>query len=233
MPSFDVVPNDEAADMPASQTSPSSRHSQDERHQHSSNRSNNSSGNATRRNKRRNPFDVMESEPMPTPAANSQFSNHQQRQRRQHPSNGSTSSTSTSFTNFDAELVEDPVTHPSIDVQEDSTSIYVSMDLPGVLAKDMQVAVQNNLLCISGVRSHRPMHANRNAQVCKKQRFSRRFAINTDVIEISRATANLMNGVLILYAPKKHRATNTMRIPVSEIPQEQFLANCAPLSQLH
>ena len=49
----------------------------------------------------------------------------------------------------------------------------------------------------------------------KKQKIARRFAIDTDVCDISRIKANLSNGVLVIVAPKKSKP-KVIKIPVTE-----------------
>jgi HSP20 family protein len=105
-----------------------------------------------------------------------------------------------------------PVTMMSVlSMNEDDDSIRLSMDLPGVRAKDLEVSVQRGVLSIRGYRSVKGL----DNRVVKKQKLSRRFAVDTDVVDVTRASANLADGVLIICAPKKGKPV-TVKIPVTD-----------------
>ena len=99
----------------------------------------------------------------------------------------------------------------AIELNEDDDSIRLSMDWPGVRAKDVEVLVQRGILSIRGHRIIRGM----DHRIIKKQKLFRRFAVDTDVVDVSRASANLANGVLMICAPKKSKPV-TFKIPVTE-----------------
>jgi HSP20 family protein len=105
-----------------------------------------------------------------------------------------------------------PVNMSILSMNEDDDSIRLSMDLPGVRAKDLEVSVQRGVLSIRGYRSVKGL----DSRVVKKQKLSRRFAVDTDVVDVTRASANLANGVLIICAPKKHKPAVTVKIPVTD-----------------
>ena len=100
-----------------------------------------------------------------------------------------------------------------MELDEDDIGIRLSMDLPGVRATEISVEVQRGVLSIRGYRSIRGA----NKQVIKKQRIARRFAVDTDVVDVSRASANLANGELVICAPKKS-TPKTFKIPVTDDP---------------
>jgi HSP20 family protein len=105
-----------------------------------------------------------------------------------------------------------PATTMSVlSMHEDDDSIRLSMDLPGVRAKDLEVSVQRGVLSIRGFRCVKGL----DNRVVKKQKLSRRFAVDTDVVDVTRASANLANGVLIICAPKKGVPV-TIKIPVTD-----------------
>ena len=108
---------------------------------------------------------------------------------------------------------------PNVDVSETRECIRVMVDLPGVLAKDIDVTIDNGVLCIEG--SRKIMDPN-DAVCVKKQRFIRRYAIDTDVVDCADATAVLSNGVLTFRAPKKTRK-QVVRVPVVEVNGPQQL----------
>lgn len=108
---------------------------------------------------------------------------------------------------------------PNVDVSETRECIRVMVDLPGVLANDIDVTIDNGVLCIEG--SRKIMDPN-DAVCVKKQRFIRRYAIDTDVVDCADATAVLSNGVLTFRAPKKARK-QVVRVPVVELNGPQQL----------
>jgi HSP20 family molecular chaperone IbpA len=106
---------------------------------------------------------------------------------------------------------EQVLSSATIEFNENDTGIRLSMDLPGVHAKDLEVSVQRGVLSIRGYRSQKSI----DGQVVKKQKISRRFAVDTDTVDVTHATANLSNGVLLITAPKKSKPV-TVKIPVTE-----------------
>lgn len=84
-----------------------------------------------------------------------------------------------------------------VSVQEDETSVSITIEMPGVRGSDISVQVHTNSLAVGGVRKLR--HSN------KKQRISRRLPLDSTLVDVQRAVANMFNGVLVLYAPKKHK----------------------------
>jgi HSP20 family molecular chaperone IbpA len=106
-----------------------------------------------------------------------------------------------------------------VDMKEDEQSILLSIDMPGVLGKDIGVSIQRGVLSIRGFRCVK----DRDGRIVKRQRLCRRFSVDTDVVDAGRATANVWNGVLNLYAPKKSKPV-TVKIPVTEMPDCAFSA---------
>jgi HSP20 family molecular chaperone IbpA len=106
-----------------------------------------------------------------------------------------------------------PATMSVMSMKEDDDSIRLTMDLPGVRARDMEVSVQRGVLSIRGYRCVKGM----DNRVVKKQKLSRRFAVDTDVVDVTRASANIANGVLVICAPKKCKPI-TIKIPVTNDP---------------
>lgn len=100
------------------------------------------------------------------------------------------------------------------EVNEDDKSIRLSIDLPGVRAKDVEVSVVRGILSIRGHRIIRGM----DHRIVKKVKVHRRFAVDADVMDVSRASANLFNGVLVITAPKNKIKPVTVNIPVTNDP---------------
>lgn len=84
---------------------------------------------------------------------------------------------------------------------ETNDSIQLSVDIPGVKAKELVVKVENGILSISGARK-----ITLEGGGYKRFKFEKNFSIDVDSIDVSSITANLSNGVLILKAHKQKRA---------------------------
>jgi HSP20 family molecular chaperone IbpA len=118
--------------------------------------------------------------------------------------------------------VRDRAKAPSLsaELSENHEWMRLTLDLPGVQFKDVDVNVDHGVLTIEG--SRRTMSVD--GSVCvKKQKISRRYAIDTDVVDVHNATANLKFGVLTIKAPKKS-TPNRVRVAVTE--NDEGLTSC-------
>jgi len=84
---------------------------------------------------------------------------------------------------------------------ETDDNIQLSVDIPGVKAKELSVKVENGILTISGARK-----ITLEGGGYKRFKFEKNFSIDVDSISVDSMTANLSNGVLILKAHKQKRA---------------------------
>jgi HSP20 family molecular chaperone IbpA len=110
---------------------------------------------------------------------------------------------------------------PAAEIFENAEWIRLTVDLPGVTVQDMEVNVYRGVLTIDGVR--RTMSFD--GTVCiKKQKTCRRYAIDADVVDVSRVTANLRFGVLTVKAPKKPKPKK-VSVNVTENEDEQNADN--------
>jgi HSP20 family molecular chaperone IbpA len=101
---------------------------------------------------------------------------------------------------------------PPAELSESHEWMRLAVDLPGVQLKDLDVNINHGVLTIEG--SRRTMSVD--GSVCvKKQKISRRYAIDGDVVDLNNATANLKFGVLTIKAPKKSKP-NRVRVDVTE-----------------
>lgn len=90
-------------------------------------------------------------------------------------------------------------------LQEDDTCYLLSIDMPGVNGKDISVSLENNSVIIGG---YRRITSSTDGTILKRQRLRRRLDIDPNVIDVNRAVANVWNGSLTLYAPKKVSSLN-------------------------
>jgi len=93
-------------------------------------------------------------------------------------------------------------------LQEDDTCFLLSMEMPNVNGKDIHISLHENTLLVGGYRrssedDQESCDRASSSQRRKRQRISRTFAIDPEKIDIDRAIANMFNGYLTLYAPKR------------------------------
>ena len=101
---------------------------------------------------------------------------------------------------------------PLLDVYEADSSIEVSVDLPGVEKKDVEVNINNGLLTISGERKN-------TASDCAESRiwqetsfgaFRRSYKLTDEVLE-GKIKAQFKNGVLKISLPKAEEIKPAVR----------------------
>lgn len=75
----------------------------------------------------------------------------------------------------------------------------IALDVPGVKQQDLEVTVADGVIRILGTR-HK---LSSDGQTRKKIRFDRAFNVDPETVDLSKMTANLADGVLVVMAPKK------------------------------
>lgn len=96
---------------------------------------------------------------------------------------------------------------PAFEVKETTDSFVLRADLPGVEEKDLDVAVHNGVLTVSGSRVGEERKEGESYVLYERQygSFSRSFAL-PDMADGERIEARLENGVLSLTIAKKAEA---------------------------
>jgi HSP20 family protein len=95
---------------------------------------------------------------------------------------------------------------PAHHLYETETSVQLTVDVPGIKAKDLAVKVEDNVLQISGERKTSG----------RESKFVRSFAIDPSTVNVSLVKANLDCGVLTLTVPKKTKLVASKSIAVTE-----------------
>ena len=105
---------------------------------------------------------------------------------------------------------------PDFEVKETTESFVVRADLPGVDEKDLDIALHNGVLTVSGNRQSEERKEGESYALYERQygSFSRSFAI-PDIADGERIDANLANGVLTLTIAKK-AAANPRKIALKK-----------------
>jgi HSP20 family molecular chaperone IbpA len=102
--------------------------------------------------------------------------------------------------------------NPPAELSESYEWMRLAVDLPGIQLKDLDVNINRGVITIEGVR--RTMSVD--GSVCvKKQKVSRRYGIDTDVVDMQKVAANLKFGVLTIKAPKKSKH-DRVRVDVTD-----------------
>lgn len=96
---------------------------------------------------------------------------------------------------------------PAFEVKETTDSFVLRADVPGVEEKDLDIAVHNGVLTVSGSRSAEERKEGESFALYERQygSFSRSFAL-PDMADGDRIEANLKQGVLTLTVAKKAEA---------------------------
>ena len=96
---------------------------------------------------------------------------------------------------------------PAFEVKETIDSFVLRADIPGVEEKDLDIAVHNGVLTVSGSRAAEERKEGESYALYERQygSFSRSFAL-PDMADGDRIDASLRNGVLALTIAKKAEA---------------------------
>jgi HSP20 family protein len=96
---------------------------------------------------------------------------------------------------------------PAFEVKETSDAFVVRADVPGVAESDLDVAVHNNVLTVSGSRQGEERKEGESYALYERQfgSFSRSFSL-PDMADGERIDARLEHGVLTLTIGKKAEA---------------------------
>jgi HSP20 family protein len=127
----------------------------------------------------------------------------------------------------EATVAEDPLASgawaPPVDLCETEQAIYVRVELPGLLANQIQIGVTNTQLRIWGEKKR---HVPKNrivSHLCSERsygRFSRIVPLRWTV-SVRDATAELGNGMLLISLPKiEDRRGAEFRVSVKDSPSE-------------
>ena len=116
---------------------------------------------------------------------------------------------------------------------ENQHRIRLCLDLPGVAAHDVTVEMQHGVLMVKGSRLLRRLVSRSSSlndddaesYFRQQHEFCRRFAIDTDVVDVAKMRANLHphNGRLVIVAPKRTNQPKVVHIPVTALEEEEEL----------
>ena len=105
---------------------------------------------------------------------------------------------------------------PRVDVFERDNKLIVRADLPGLRQEDVEVRIADDMLLISGERSHEHEHETGGVYQCERSygRFDRRIAL-PDGITPESVNATFDNGVLEITMPMpSQKASGGRSVPI-------------------
>ena len=101
---------------------------------------------------------------------------------------------------------------PRIDVKEDDVAYEISVELPGLEEKDIEITVDDGTLVLRGEKSG--ASEEKEGKYFRQERiygrFERAFHL-PDGVEAEKIEAKFKNGVLTLHLPKKEEAKKVVR----------------------
>ena len=98
--------------------------------------------------------------------------------------------------------------HAHHHLYETDDAVTLTVDVPGVMAKDLNVQVDDNVLRVSGERK----------TAGSESKFIRSFSIDPKTVDVENIEANLDCGVLTLTARKRNKPAVSKMMEVKEAP---------------
>jgi HSP20 family protein len=92
---------------------------------------------------------------------------------------------------------------PRIDVTEDSKTVHVKAEIPGIEEKDINVTLNGNILTISGEKNEEKKEEKNNRSIVSERffgSFSRTITL-PEGVSADKVRADFKNGVLTIEAP--------------------------------
>lgn len=105
---------------------------------------------------------------------------------------------------------------PTVDVCERADEIVIFVEMPGVERSDVQLAWNDGVLIISGLKRQKPADEGVAKYLCVERaygHFRREIAIRI-AVDHKRAKAELKNGLMKIHLPKRSEA-EIATIPIS------------------
>jgi HSP20 family protein len=108
---------------------------------------------------------------------------------------------------------------PPVDVCETADAISIRIELPGVSASQMKIGLSSNKLRIYGEKRKRNPRQRIVSHLCSERSYGHfdRVVPLRWTISVNDATAELVNGMLLIKLPKiKDRRGSEFKVPITE-----------------
>lgn len=109
---------------------------------------------------------------------------------------------------------------PAVDVCETAQAIWIRIEVPGVSANQIKIALNSDKVRIYGKKEKRAARPRITSHLCSERNYGRfnRVVPLRWTISIKDTKAELKNGVLVIHLPKiKDRRGSEYRVPIKEI----------------
>lgn len=109
---------------------------------------------------------------------------------------------------------------PAVDVYETAQAICIRIEVPGVSANQIKIALNSDKVRIYGEKKKRAARQRITSHLCSERNYGRfnRVVPLRWTISIKDTKAELKNGVLVIHLPKiKDRRGSEYRVPIKEI----------------
>lgn len=109
---------------------------------------------------------------------------------------------------------------PAVDVCETAQAISIRIEVPGVSASQIKIALNSDKVRVYGEKKKRAPRQRITSHLCSERNYGRfnRVVPLRWTISIKDTKAELRNGVLLIHLPKiKDRRGSEFRVPITEI----------------
>ena len=109
---------------------------------------------------------------------------------------------------------------PAVDVCETAQAISIRVEVPGVTASQIKIALNSDKVRIYGEKKKRAPRQRITSHLCSERNYGRfnRVVPLRWTISVIDTKAELKNGVLLIHLPKiKDRRGSEFRVPITEI----------------
>ena len=113
---------------------------------------------------------------------------------------------------YDSNKLYNSIWQPAFDITEDNKNYYLSLDLPGVNKKDINVSISNDVLTISGFRDSSEAEDSDYARLNQVNYgdFEKSFQLPENINQ-DKVGAKMENGVLRLNLKKAREITDDVK----------------------
>lgn len=92
---------------------------------------------------------------------------------------------------------------PRMDLVEDKDSVELTLEVPGMSVSDIKIAVDGDLLTVSGEKKHEADTKDRNRRVVERSYGAFRRSVSLPNVDVAKIQATMADGVLKITAPKQ------------------------------
>lgn len=105
---------------------------------------------------------------------------------------------------------------PSVDVHEDDKTLTVSVEMPGLAEKDIEVSITNESLVVRGEKKSERDDKEGDYHIAERSfgQFERRLRL-PDYVDADNADAHYRNGVLTITFPKRAEESRSRKISIN------------------